>query len=99
MRIQSSRSGARLPSLEELRSAFSQQIEEARAATLEERQDEDTVLWRARLDSTGTSGTRGPTVLLGARRLGADIVLCASIPGASDAEVEAAARACEGLSL
>ena len=97
MRIER-RSGGRLPRLADLRSAFSEQVEDARAITLEEREADDGVVWRARLEPAGSRGTRGPTVLLAARRLGADVLLCASIPGASDAEVEAAASACEGLS-
>jgi hypothetical protein len=88
----------RLPRLAELRGPFIQQLEDARATTLEERDDDSAVLWRARLQPREKQTARGPMILLAARRLGQDIVLCASVPGASDAEVEAAARACEDLS-
>lgn len=43
-------------------------------------------------------GGREGTALFGATRLGDDLFLCASLPGAMPAEVEAAADACRGLS-
>jgi len=46
---------------------------------------------------SGAAST-GEPALLGAKALDDDLFLCASLPGATDAEVEAAARACEGIS-
>jgi hypothetical protein len=96
MRIQRSRA-VTLPRAADLRSAFVQQLEDAGATTLEEREDEEGVLWRARLEPSANRPARGTTVMLAARRLASEIILCASIPGASDDEVESAARACEGV--
>jgi len=40
----------------------------------------------------------GEPALLGAKVLDDDLFLCATLPGATEAEVESAARACEGIS-
>lgn len=44
------------------------------------------------------AGAPGEPALLGAKVLGDDLFLCATLPGASESEVESATRACEGIS-
>jgi hypothetical protein len=44
------------------------------------------------------AGAAGEPALLGAKVLDDDLFLCATLPGASEAEVASAAKACEGIS-
>jgi hypothetical protein len=65
--------------------------------------DQDGFSWVSFKLALGPGGPRGASApsepaLLGAKVLGDDLFLCATLPGASESEVESAARACEGLS-
>jgi len=67
------------------------------------KKDQDGYSWvsfKLSLDPGGPRGAAPPgePALLGAKVLGEDLFLCATLPGASESEVESAARACEGIS-
>lgn len=97
MKIERSRAEA-VPRLAEVRTAFLGELPSARVQTVEEREDGRGFLWRGRLQFPGDRpGREGTSVMLGARRMGSDVALCSTVYGASDAEVERAARTCEGL--
>jgi hypothetical protein len=76
------------------------------AATVTAKKDQDGYSWvslRLALGPAPATGGRdagaaGEPALLGAKALDEDLFLCATLPGASEAEVESAARACEGIS-
>lgn len=87
---------SRVPSLLELKSTFSSEMSGVTSETLDAEENEDRVLWRARLSSSKAGG-RTWTVALGAKRVGDSVFLCATQPGASDAEVKAAAESCQRL--
>jgi hypothetical protein len=87
-----------LPGLAELKSNFGGELKGTRTRTLEEREDEEGVLWRALIEPRQPKeGQRPAAVMLGARRIAGRVVLCSTLPGSTEAEVEAAARACDGL--
>jgi hypothetical protein len=97
LRIERTRAEA-LPGLEHLQSGFTKELRNVHARTLEEREDDGGVLWRARLESSERpAGGRGVAVMLGARRIDGSVVLCSTLPGSTDAEVEAASQACGAL--
>jgi hypothetical protein len=97
LRIERTRAEA-LPSLEDLQSGFTKELHNVHARTLEEREDDAGVLWQARLESSERpAGARGVAVMLGARRIDGSVVLCSTLPGSTDAEVEAASQACGAL--
>ena len=68
------------------------------------KKDQDGYSWATFRLGAGTgrrdsgAASAGEPALLGAKALDEDLFLCASQPGATDAEVESAARACEGIS-
>lgn len=67
------------------------------------KKDQDGFSWVLVKLSLGQGGPRGggapgEPALLGAKALGDDLFLCATLPGASESEVESAAKACEGIS-
>jgi len=66
------------------------------------KKDQDGFSWVSFKISLGSGGPRGAgapgePALLGAKVLGDDLFLCATLPGATESEVESAAKACEGI--
>ena len=60
--------------------------------------DSDSVSWATFRLGGRDGGTDEPAAMLGAKVLGEDLFLCATLPGATAAEVESALKACEGIS-
>ncbi|HVE81615.1 MAG TPA: hypothetical protein VND93_02160 [Myxococcales bacterium] len=65
--------------------------------TMTSRKDQDGYSW-ATFRLGGRAAGAGEPALLGAKVLGEDLFLCSTLPGATESEVESAARACEGIS-
>lgn len=86
----------RLPDAAALEASLRQAVTHAQLAAAQARTEGGAVLLVYRL-----SLERGPPAhaLLGAKRIGADLFLCSTSPGASEREVELAAKSCAGLSL
>ncbi|MBM4379460.1 MAG: hypothetical protein FJ086_09195 [Deltaproteobacteria bacterium] len=93
--------GAELPTAVDLEGAFSRALPGAAVRRIpggEERPDFVAVrLELQRLPDGGTGGSRD--VLLGARRVGRDLYLCATEPGASDPEMDDAQEACRDFTV
>lgn len=92
------------PDSAELLRLFSAAFDGGGALAVTGRKDQDGYSWATfRLTPAPGSGpdaglSVGEPALLGAKALGGDLFLCATLPGATEAEVESAARACEGIS-
>ncbi|MBX5484313.1 MAG: hypothetical protein IRZ16_21030 [Myxococcaceae bacterium] len=87
-----------LPSPEELARGFSENATGLAIEPLDSRRTDDWVAWRARLKSADPKASQATwTVLLAARKAHEGIYLCSTEPGATDAEVAAAADVCAHL--
>jgi hypothetical protein len=91
------------PTSEALAKAFIAGLDGGTSSIAVKKKDQDGFSWVSFKLSLGSGGPRGAGVpgepaLLGAKVLGDDLFLCATLPGASDSEVESAAKACEGIS-
>ncbi|MBI3182867.1 MAG: hypothetical protein HYZ28_12085 [Myxococcales bacterium] len=87
--------GAELPRPEALTAWLGSGLERAHLEVVWSRTEEGASLVRYLLKA-GDGGMEQPA-MLGAKRVGADLFLCASFPGASEGEVEEAAEACAKL--
>jgi len=91
------------PDSEALAKAFVAGLDGGTSSVAVKKKDQDGFSWVSFKLSLGTGGPRGAgapgePALLGAKVLGDDLFLCATLPGASESEVESAAKACEGIS-
>ncbi|MFZ5471493.1 MAG: hypothetical protein ACOZIN_18875 [Myxococcota bacterium] len=88
--------GEELPTAEGLKAALVDSLRFAAVSVLEvrDRSQSRLLIYQASLD-----GGAPLTAMVGAKRVGRDLFLCASLPGASGREVEKAAQACEALEV
>lgn len=90
--------GSELPSASALQQRFRSQMNDAQVSADEVVESDDSVVIRLRIVAAGSdAGQRELPVLLGAKRLGNDLFLCSTEPGASEEEVRKAAQACASL--
>jgi hypothetical protein len=90
-----------MPSVEALTASIRQQFSEFQVSLDQEEGDEQVALVRITLApklADGGIGPHGPA-LLGARRVGDDLFLCATLPGASTEEVRLATEACRDIQV
>ncbi|MCI0569539.1 MAG: hypothetical protein L0Y66_02195 [Myxococcaceae bacterium] len=92
---------ASLPTAEELREEFASSLRAARLENVEKEQGEALSLVFFDVVPTETDGGRGRARpgMLGAKAVGDDLFLCASLAGASAGDVRAAATACRELTV
>jgi hypothetical protein len=93
--------GEKLPSAEELAESIQQQFSDFHVSLDQEEGDEQVSLVRITLApklADGGIGPHGPA-MLGAKRVGADLFLCATLPGASAEEVRLATEACREIQV
>lgn len=83
-----------LPDPQELAARFGKALDGATPKTLDVRSGPDSTVWIFQVEGAGGNRWTGA---LGAHRVSGTIFLCATAPGASDAEIMAAARSCETL--
>ena len=91
--------GAKMPTVEALTASIRQQFSGFQLSLDQEEGDEQMVLVRVTLASKlpdGGPGSRAP-MLLGARRLGDDLFLCATLPGANSEDVRLSTEACRNI--
>jgi hypothetical protein len=93
--------GEKMPSVEALTDAIRQQFSEFQVSLDQEKGGEQVALVRITLAPKLTDGGVGPhgSALLGARRVGEDLFLCATLPGASTDEVRLATEACRDIQV
>lgn len=96
LRIARSTSAADLPSSDELKDVFTSQLTQVRVETLDSEDEDEGSLWVGRVRPE-QAGTTGWNVALGARRVEGEVLLCATLPGAREAEVRTAADLCGSL--
>jgi hypothetical protein len=84
------------PMAEELARLFRGSMADAHLAEEGRREEEGFSMVRFTLSADG-GGAGRTRVRLGAKAVGDDLFLCATAPGATDAELDAAERACEGI--
>jgi hypothetical protein len=93
--------GAKMPSAEELADSVREQFSQFEVSLDQEEGDAQVALVRItlapKLDDGGV-GAHAPA-LLGARRAGEDLFLCATLPGASAEEVQLATEACRNIQM
>ena len=94
LRVDARPGTAVLPTPADLANEFSRNSQNIRSTIASEISDKDTSISILELSKQGLRAR----ALLGVRRLGADLFLCSSEPGASEEDVAAAAEACKGLS-
>jgi len=90
-----------MPSIEDLTDSIRQQFSEFQVSLDQEEGDEQVALVRITLAPKLTDGGLGlhGSALLGARRVGEDLFLCATLPGASTEEVRLATEACRDIQV
>jgi hypothetical protein len=90
-----------MPSAGELAGSIREQFSGFQVSLDQEEGDEQTALVRIMLAPKLTDGGLGPPgfALIGARRAGADLFLCATLPGASAEEVRLATEACRDIQV
>lgn len=92
-------SGGDFPSTDQLELAFTSGLKDTRVVRESSVEDADYAAVRLELARVADGGSATPhDVYLGARRVGNDLFLCATEPGASEAELDLAAKACRDLS-
>jgi hypothetical protein len=93
--------GAKLPSVEELTDSIRQQFSDFQVSLDQEEGDAQVTLVRITVAPKLTDGGLGPhgPALIGARRIGEDLFLCATLPGASGEEVRLATEACREIEV
>lgn len=93
--------GEKKPSVEELTGSIRQQFSDFQVSVDQEEGDERFALVRITLAPKLADGGLGPhaPALLGARRVGTDLFLCATLPGASAEEVREATEACRDIQV
>lgn len=93
--------GAKMPSPEALADSVREQFSQFEVSLDQEEGDEHVALVRITLApklGDGGIGPHGPA-LLGAKRIGDDLFLCATLPGASIEDVQLATEACRNIQL
>ena len=93
--------GAKLPSVEELTDSIRRQFSDFQVSLDQEEGDAQVTLVRITVApklADGGLGAHGPA-LIGARRIGEDLFLCATLPGASGEEVRLATEACREIEV
>jgi hypothetical protein len=93
--------GRKMPSSEELADSVREQFSQFEVSLDQEEGDEHLALVRITLApklGDGGIGPHGPA-LLGAKRIGDDLFLCATLPGASTEEVRLATEACRDIQV
>ncbi|KFE68584.1 hypothetical protein [Hyalangium minutum] len=93
--------GDHLPSVEALTRSIREQFSEFQVSLDQEEGDENVTLVRITLAPKLTDGGLGPhgPALIGARRVGEDLFLCATLPGATGEEVRLATEACRDIQV
>lgn len=93
--------GDHLPSVEELTRSIREQFSEFQVSLDQEEGDENVTLVRITVAPKLTDGGLGPhgPALMGARRVGEDLFLCATLPGATGEEVRLATEACRDIQV
>jgi hypothetical protein len=93
--------GEKLPSVEELAGSIQQQFADFQVSLDQEEGNEQVSLVRITLAPKLEDGGLGPhgPAMLGARRVGPDLFLCATLPGASAEEVRLATEACRDIQV
>lgn len=88
---------AERPAAAELVRLYRRSFDEGRLAEEGRREEPGFSMVRLSLAGGADGGGGRMRVRLGAKAVGEDLFLCATAPGATDAELEAAERACEGI--
>ena len=93
--------GEKMPSVPQLVGSIRQQFSEFQVSVDQEEGDEQVALVRLTLAPKRADGGIGPhgAALLGARRVGEDLFLCATLPGATSEDVRLATEACRGINV
>jgi hypothetical protein len=93
--------GEKLPSAEDLAGSIQQQFAGFQVSLDQEEGDEQVSLVRITLAPKLADGGIGPhaPAMLGAKRVGPDLFLCATLPGASAEEVRLATEACRDIQV
>ncbi len=93
-------SASELPLPAELKSHFIEDFPQAKLSKQSEKNSSDVSILVFLLSAgAGDGGSRASAVMLGAKRIGRDLFLCATLPGQTLAEAQLAASTCEGLWL
>jgi hypothetical protein len=93
--------GEQMPSVEQLVRSIREQFSEFQVSIDQQEGNEQVALVRISLASKHADGGLGPrgSALLGARRVGDDLFLCATLPGASTEDVRLATEACRDIQV
>jgi hypothetical protein len=93
--------GDKMPSVEALANSIRQQFSGFQVSLDQEEGDEQVALVRITLAPKLEDGGLGPEgpALLGARRMGEDLFLCATLPGANSEDVRLATEACRDIQV
>lgn len=91
--------GSALPEPKRLAASLEAELRHSRLVVEEERAAEDASILLYALNPLADAGSPARPAMLGAKRVGEDLFLCSSIPGASRQEVELAAKACAELTV
>jgi hypothetical protein len=93
--------GEKMPSSEELAASIREQFSQFHVSLDQEEGDDQVSLVRITLAPKLDDGGLGPhaPALLGARRIGNDLFLCATLPGASTEDVRLATEACREIQV
>ncbi|WP_321549981.1 hypothetical protein [Hyalangium rubrum] len=93
--------GAKMPSVEALADSTREQFSGFEVSLDQEEGDENLALVRITLAPRLDGGVIGPhaPALLGAKRIGEDLFLCATLPGADTEEVRLATEACRDIQV
>lgn len=93
--------GDHLPSVEELTRSIREQFSEFQVSLDQEEGDDKVTLVRITVAPKLPDGGLGPhgPALMGAKRVGEDLFLCATLPGASSEEVRLATEACRDIQV
>jgi hypothetical protein len=90
---------SQLPSTSELKSRFIENLPGTTFAKQSEKQSSDVSIVVFFLSAGVGDGGSQSAVMLGSKRIGPDLFLCATLPGQTLADAELAASVCEGLWL
>ncbi|WP_224240567.1 hypothetical protein [Hyalangium gracile] len=93
--------GAKMPSAEQLADSISQQYSDFQVSLDQEEGDANVALVRITLAPKLADGGLGPhgPALLGARRVGDELFLCATLPGVTPEDVRLATEACRNIQV
>jgi hypothetical protein len=92
--------GASLPGGASLEGLLTAELKGVKASRIELREEDNLAILLYKLSLTRDSGPPAEVLAMaGAKRIGRDLFLCSSVPGASEAEVKQAAEACHQISV